>query len=589
MKHHPCVIFWLFCCIFVVATSCVSEIDSTKSGTASIAGNQGKGGIPAMPGDPGTSSTVALMSFDSSNNSMNNTCTGSLIGKNQVLTAAHCVRNAMLDGDYYNIRYIGFGLDVTAENIELRKVTHILFHRDSWIHARNELELAERLKTSPKPTQDESDIALIEFEGDLPAGYAPIPLIDSAESVKVGTEIRIVGYGIIEVNKPESSGVLRYGMMQSRGVRSTSDFTAGPISPENYDTCYGDSGGPALVLENGIWKLAGITSDGLQENNGLCEKDGGSFTLVTAFSDWLQTAQARMGKMEVSDSVIPLAHPLDEADDNFKSFVNDCEKTEPGSDEAHTYAILKAIAQQTTCLDTARVVFSFSQLYLDFTGLGYIGPGFPPAYHIGEIAKIPIKNVKPLSYLTNLQVLGLTGHKVNDLKPLARLNKLWSLDLSQNNIASAHLSDITSALSTSLIILDLSGNRLTTLDGMERFTKLTGLYLNNNQLSDLTPLYSLKDLFLLFADSNRIEEVQPLANLTNLVILSLNKNVIKEVRPLANLYNLQALMLIGNQITEISSLSSLTKLTYLDLRNNPLPNNQQCPVPESPENSVCFF
>lgn len=576
--------------VMISATACDNSNGPLESDTASIAGNRGKGGILAKAGDPGTQSTVALLTPNPYTGGYAPVCTGSIIDKNLVITAAHCVRNLTADGQYNDIQYIGFGFDTTKKTIEKRKVAQILFHLNSWMHYKNNVELNKRLQIPLSDlTQDESDVALIEFNGDLPAGYEPIPLISSPEAVKAGTEIRILGYGVIEVTKTNSSGLLRYGMVTSRGVRSATDFTAAPVSPLTYDTCNGDSGGPALVQEDGIWKLAGITSTGLAENGYYCERGGDAFALVSAFPDWIQTAKTRLSQMETKNSVTPIAHPLDEASEDFVNFVKDCEQAEPTSDEGHTYQLFMALAQQTSCPWTARVVLGFSHLTLDFTKSKYLGDNQTVLYNVGDEAKTPIKSVKPFSYLNHLLVLSLANHQIDDLKPLSKLSNVWSLSLSNNALTSTQLAELNSFRSANLNMLTLSSNKLTALNGLEQLPELAVLFVGNNQLNDLTAIAPLKHLEMLLADSNQIEDLQPLAGLSELSLLSLGKNVISDLAPLANLTGLTTLGLSNNQIEDITPLSNLIKLQYLDLRNNPQIKSKTCPVPESSGQQICKF
>ena len=62
-----------------------------------------------------------------------------------------------------------------------------------------------------------------------------------------------------------------------------------------YDSCKGDSGGPAYVSIGTSYKLAGVTSRST-ENSGQACGDGGVYTRVDAYADWIVgTAKANGG------------------------------------------------------------------------------------------------------------------------------------------------------------------------------------------------------------------------------------------------------------------------------------------------------
>ncbi|WP_026066463.1 trypsin-like serine protease, partial [Actinoalloteichus spitiensis] len=51
-------------------------------------------------------------------------------------------------------------------------------------------------------------------------------------------------------------------------------------------SCYGDSGGPAVVREGGSWRLAGLDSRGGDQ---VCGVGGLVFTEATVYRDWVRS------------------------------------------------------------------------------------------------------------------------------------------------------------------------------------------------------------------------------------------------------------------------------------------------------------
>ena len=118
---------------------------------------------------------------------------------------------------------------------------------------------------------------------------------------------------------------------------------------------------------------------------------------------------------------------------------------------------------------------------------------------------------------------------------------------------------------TNLTSLDLSGNQIVDVSPLATLTNLQELSLHNNQIVDLGPLSGLTNLPTLDLSSNQIVDVSPLATLTNLTWLDLRSNQIVDVTPLAALVNLERLYLVGNPLTDTWPLASLTKLIEVDV------------------------
>ena len=169
-----------------------------------------------------------------------------------------------------------------------------------------------------------------------------------------------------------------------------------------------------------------------------------------------------------------------------------------------------------------------------------------------------ISGVSPLSSLTNLTWLNLSGNDISDLSPLSNLTNLTSLTLINNTIS--NLSPLTNL--TSLTFLDLAGNNLSdsNLSPLTGLTSLTELGLSYNIISDLTPLSGLINLTDLSLRGNSISDLSSLSGLINLTELGLSYNIISDLTPLSGLINLRSLFLVNNIISDLIPLSSLTNL-----------------------------
>lgn len=151
-----------------------------------------------------------------------------------------------------------------------------------------------------------------------------------------------------------------------------------------------------------------------------------------------------------------------------------------------------------------------------------------------------IHSINALQYFTNLTYLGLGYAVQNARDPLA------PIDLS----VIASLENLESLQMAGVVIDDLSP-----LANLNRLISLT-LY-NGDQPLDLAPLSGLVNLEALTLRNNRITDLSPLAGLIKLRYLDLEGNQISDVTPLAGLTGLERLYLIDNPISDFSSLAEV--------------------------------
>ncbi len=168
-------------------------------------------------------------------------CTATVIGPRALLTSAHCVDAATHPDHGFGLF---FGADATAFPTasalvpKLSPVDTIVVHPD--------------YDSDPPFT---ADLAVVTVASDL--GIPPLAVNALALTEDdVGTAARIVGYGQ-EV----------YGQVSPvRRTASTTIFGLGPdpdtVAVGDFDrrTCVGDSGGPALVLRDGVDVVIGVDS-----------------------------------------------------------------------------------------------------------------------------------------------------------------------------------------------------------------------------------------------------------------------------------------------------------------------------------------
>ena len=139
-----------------------------------------------------------------------------------------------------------------------------------------------------------------------------------------------------------------------------------------------------------------------------------------------------------------------------------------------------------------------------------------------RLNEVPVQDIRPLRSLTNLTELRLTGTLISDLTALESLKNLTTLEIGGSRLRLrcpvphylTQVRDLSPLSSlTQLTYLNLSQNKIQNLAPLSSLTQLTHLDLSHNKVQDLAPLKSLTHLNVLKLTHNflliRICPVQP--------------------------------------------------------------------------------
>ncbi len=287
--------------ILILATACsgkkddkVSQKFTCKDGEIHMVGIVG-GQVVTSPSSPLASKTVFLISKtgerDKDGSELMEMCTGSLVDRNIVLTAGHCVPDSLAAGDIS----VAFSLDpvcqvvAEGEEVALRKTEKIIRHSGYQV---------------PSQSDSASDIAMLRFSGVAPAGKTSSQLLLNHEvDLTAQSEIILVGYGqTTDYNQADSKGaILRTAqispMLNPKVPAKKTNSNRAPVlyfdQSHGQGGCAGDSGGPTYLklddqlLQIGINSAVDALAGEFVEQSDVTCKIGLRSVSVFAQKDWI--------------------------------------------------------------------------------------------------------------------------------------------------------------------------------------------------------------------------------------------------------------------------------------------------------------
>lgn len=249
----------------LVLAACAQNLETTGTDTYAATNEEQQGiigGVTVPDGHPITKSIVAV--YDRKSGSL---CTGSLLEKNMVLTAAHCI------GDTENMIVV-FGNNLMSKTQKPKAVLKV-----------DKAEVSKTWASQQNQDKNTGDIAVVHFIGEVPDGYGPAEFLPKPELLKKGTPVILAGYGISNGKRGDGSGILRVTNVLIADPKFSStevklDQTKG------HGACHGDSGGPAYVFVDSKYYLWGVTSRGVDDPNNDCSKYS-AYTNALLYKQWV--------------------------------------------------------------------------------------------------------------------------------------------------------------------------------------------------------------------------------------------------------------------------------------------------------------
>ena len=174
-----------------------------------------------------------------------------------------------------------------------------------------------------------------------------------------------------------------------------------------------------------------------------------------------------------------------------------------------------------------------------------------------------IISLEPLSELSDLTWLDVSGTSIEDLSPVRNLNKLKVLR------ANSTLIEDLSALKYNITLeeLEVANTTVEDLSVLTSLRNLLKLNLNNTQVSRISNLKNCPNLTSLNLGGTRIANVVVLQDLAQLKSLDISNTSVRDLGPVNSIKDLQSLNISGSAVSNLQALSELENLRELYCSN----------------------
>ncbi len=236
------------------------------------------GGWELLATDPVALSTV-LIKVKVQKTSFN--CSGVILADDLILTAGHC---------------LGVRGDAKLEV----HFTHSENVAGTMIPVLNQIRA---YGNGPEKEFDWLDVAVLKLASPIPPGFRVMPWLEDFSRIQSGTQVLLAGYGRTSAGAESTKAPALLRAVNQVVLNPQYSQTEFLVSLKNKGSCYGDSGGPAMLETVNGPMLVGITSRMTIKNR----VPGGSprvpvyectvdmiYTNVLALKEWVDQASSQL-------------------------------------------------------------------------------------------------------------------------------------------------------------------------------------------------------------------------------------------------------------------------------------------------------
>ncbi|SMF71315.1 trypsin-like serine protease [Pseudobacteriovorax antillogorgiicola] len=458
-------------------------------------------------------------------------CTGVLVEKARVLTAAHCFISHRVPSDF-TVRHSDFEQPKSIASIRTLADTS-----------------DGRVEESFFPNYDVAIVDMVTSIDNIePVKVFRGPLVSTVDETVI-----VAGYGRTRFDQADA-GVLRHGTARVKRAYDKGMFQGVVVIDNNFQSapCSGDSGGPLFILQDDQWRILGLT-------HGVHWYSNFDY-LGFEFCTHKESTYVNPGAHTFADfSLKP------KVEKNYNSFTEYCENGDLTREELSFYLGLALESRKDICAE-----------FEDFLAQGRL-----------NLEGSPIYSLEPLRHWN-----GLLSRLDLETEPETDLSALGESTVEHLKLRIHTQAQVDQILETKGLkqLVIRSANTGFDWRKLEDHRNLLNLDLQDLGIEGLPNICQNRDLRRVNLTLNSLNSIAFLDGCQNLEEVFLSSNQIQNLSGLSSPETLRVIIASNNRIRAIDELQGHRGLEFAAFSNNLLTTDQQvCPVEEELEGDICSF